>query len=144
LFDWNITENIDVVLLWANNGVFQGVSPGTLYQGPAGPTPAIDAVFELVSEDADGDGIPGAKMIDGPFIDFRANFNLNFTQSSGGGEVVAEESNIKSPGLGSTAGGCTLTSATDSPLQRGDWLAVLGFVALLGFAGNRKQRKKLQ
>lgn len=145
LFDWNVTEDIDVVLVWANNGSFDSPPPGALYQGPAGSTPAVDAIFELVSRDADGDGVPGAKMIDGPFIDFSANFNLNFTQSSGGGEVTAPQSSISSPSLGNNGTGCALSNnKTNGPLQGGDWLAVLGFMAMLGFARNRKQRKKLQ
>ena len=80
LFDWNVTEDIDVVLLWEMDAAF--VNPdasGSLYLGPAGPTPPTDCAYQLVSRDADGDTVPGAKMIDGPFIDFRANFNLNFT-----------------------------------------------------------------
>ena len=85
LFDWNITKNIDVLLLWETDGVFINPNPaGSLYQGPAGPPPATDCVYELVSRDADGDTVPGARMIDGPFIGFSANFNLNLTRNCGG------------------------------------------------------------
>ena len=81
LFDWNVTADIDIGLLWDMNGEFTNPDPaGSLYLGPAGPTPPTDCVYELVSRDADGDTVPGAKMIDGPFIGFRANFNLNFTR----------------------------------------------------------------
>ncbi len=141
LFDWNITENIDVVLLWERDDVFEGEAPGTLYQGPAGPTPPLDAVFRLASKDADGDGIPGAKMIDGPFIDFRANFNLDRTDD-GGGEVETQISSIKDPGLGGSGAGCTLAGISSSPLRHADWLAVLGFLALLGCTGGRRPRKE--
>ena len=82
LFDWNLTANIDVILLWEENGAFGNPPPGGLYQGPAGPTPEPDAIFRYVSRDADGDGIPGARMIDGPFIGFSANFNLEITEST--------------------------------------------------------------
>jgi len=77
LFDWNVTNNMDVVLLWDQQGVFTGAPGGELYQGPAGPTPGTDDIFGLVSRDVDGDGIPGAKMVDGPFIGFQPNFNVS-------------------------------------------------------------------
>jgi hypothetical protein len=76
LFDWNVNQNIDVALLWDLNGVFDSTSAHSLYQGPAGSAPATDTVYDLVSIDGDGDGIPGIRMIDGPFINFSANFNL--------------------------------------------------------------------
>ena len=140
LFDWNITKNIDVVLLWDMNGVYTNPNPsGALYQGLAGPTPAIDCVFELVSRDADGDGEPGAKMIDGPFINFQANFNLNLTRNCGQGSVVAPVSNIKSPNLGS--GGCTVVSGVTSPFRRGDMFIIIGFIAWIGFMTGRRDRR---
>ena len=129
LFDWNITKNIDVVLLWDVDGVYSDPNPsGALYQGPAGPTPAIDCVYELVSRDADGDGAPGAKMIDGPFINFQANFNLNLTRNCGQGTVEAPVSNINSPNLGS--GGCTVVSGVTSPFRRVDMFIIIGFIAV--------------
>jgi hypothetical protein len=141
LFDWSGNANIDVVLLWDQNGSFQTAAPGALYQGDAGPTPALDAIFELVSRDADGDGIAGAKMIDGPFIDFRANFNLNFTQSSGGGEFVVPVSSISSPNLGSATSGCTI-GGTNDLLNQSEWLILSGFIALLGISTSRRRRCK--
>jgi hypothetical protein len=77
LIDWNVTQNIDVILLWEENGSFDNPPPGALYLGPAGPVPAPDSIFRYVSRDADGDGIPGARIIDGPFIGFSPNFNLD-------------------------------------------------------------------
>ena len=56
LFDWNVTADIDVINVWDVG--FDGVN------------------LTLVSSDWDGDGIPGGKMIDGPFSGFSANFNL--------------------------------------------------------------------
>ena len=135
LFDWNVTENIDVVLLWDMNGVFTNPDPnGSLYQGPAGPTPPADCVYELVSRDADGDTVPGAKMIDGPFIDFRANFNVNLTQNcGGGGEVVSVKSSVNSPDTG-----CTISKADIEPWKRSDMLLLLAFAAWLGLRLRRR------
>ncbi|MGB5409374.1 MAG: Ig-like domain-containing protein, partial [Thiogranum sp.] len=70
LFDWNVTADIDVAIVWNNStgGTWQNVVPtGQLYQGPAGPTPALDEFYEWISVDADGDGIPGIQFVDGPF-----------------------------------------------------------------------------
>jgi hypothetical protein len=76
LWDWNVEENIDIAVLWDTNDVFDSTAPHNIYQGPAGTPPALDTVFDLVSVDGDGDGIPGLLMIDGSFIDFSANFSL--------------------------------------------------------------------
>ena len=76
LFDWNINQNMDIVLLWDMDGVFTDTLPGELYLGPAGPVPAADTIYDLVSRDVDGDGIAGASMVDGAFQGFSANFNL--------------------------------------------------------------------
>lgn len=76
LWDWNISENIDIAVLWDKNDVFDSTAPHDIYQGPAGSGPALDTIFDLVSVDGDGDGTPGIVMIDGPFIGFSANFNL--------------------------------------------------------------------
>jgi Bacterial Ig domain/Cadherin-like domain len=140
LFDWNITKNIDVALLWESNAPFINPNPaGALYLGPAGPTPATDCSYQLVSRDVDGDTIPGAKMIDGPFINFQANFNINLDRGCTQGTVVAPETNVKSPNLGS--GGCTVASSSTSPFRRGDLLLIIGFIAWLGFiTGHRRRR----
>jgi hypothetical protein len=80
LMDWtNIGDNsdhvnIDIAVLWNLNGIFD--SGADLYQGPAGPTPESDTLYQLVSVDGDGNGAPGMKMIDGPFLEFSANYNL--------------------------------------------------------------------
>ena len=63
-------------------GSFDNPPPGGLYLGPAGPIPDPDAVFRYVSRDADGDGVPGARMIDGPFAGFSPNFNLEVIQTT--------------------------------------------------------------
>ena len=139
LFDWNVTDNIDVALLWDSDGVFTSAPGGELYQGAAGPTPSVTDVYQLVSRDADGDGIAGARMVDGPFIDFRANFNINLTQSAGGGgPVVAPVSSIPTPSLGGT--GCVIVGKAVNP-GRGDWLILSVFIASLGALAWRRRRR---
>jgi hypothetical protein len=139
LFDWNITKDIDVVLLWESNAPYINPNPsGSLYLGPAGPTPATNCLYQYVSRDADGDTVPGAKMIDGPFINFQANFNVNLDRGCDQGDVVAPVSNVKSPDLG--GGGCTMTKFDTSPFNRGDLLLLIGSVIWLGVVERRRQR----
>ena len=141
LFDWNITKNIDVALLWESNAMFINPNPaGALYQGPAGPAPATDCMYQLVSRDVDGDTVPGAKMIDGPFINFQANFNVNLDQGCTQGTAVAPVSNVNSPDLGS--GGCTVASSFIRPNRRGDLLIIIGVIAWLGFIVGRHHRRQ--
>ena len=142
LFDWNITQNIDVALLWDSDGVFTNANPsGALYQGQTGPTPASDCVYELVSRDVDGDGVPGAKMIDGPFINFQANFNLNLTRNCGASDnAVAQQSTVDSPNLG--GGGCTMADYPVQPFKRSDLWLFLGCVTLLGVSIQIRKRTK--
>jgi hypothetical protein len=144
LFDWNTTADIDVLNVWNNStgGTWQNVVPaGQLYQGPTGPTPALDEFYEWISTDADGDGIPGIPFVDGPFISFRANYNFKTTQSDGGGSVVAPESSIPSPNVGST-NSCSIAKTPVNPLSRIDWLFVGGFIAWLGSCVSRRRCKK--
>jgi hypothetical protein len=119
LFDWNGTEDIDVAIVWNNStgGTWENVVPeGQLYQGPAGPTPALDEFYDWISVDADGDGIPGIQFVDGPFINFRANFNFKTTQNGGGEEELPVTIDIK-PGN---------SSNIINPRSRGGiWVAVL-------------------
>ena len=130
LFDWNVTANIDVFNLYEANAIFTNPDPrGSLYQGEAGPTPALDCRFEQTSIDGDGDTVPGVRFIDGPFIGFRANFNLNFSRGCGAGEIEVPKSSIKSADAGS---GCSMSAGTTTPLSRSDLLLMLGFIALLG------------
>jgi hypothetical protein len=73
LFDWSTNLNIDVVLAWDLNGVFVGSN------GTADDLGAKGKSFALASIDADGDGLPGVPMADGPFKGFNANFNIKLT-----------------------------------------------------------------
>ena len=141
LFDWNITKNIDVALLWESNAMFINPNPaGALYQGPAGPAPATDCMYQLVSRDVDGDTVPGAKMIDGPFINFQANFNINLDRGCTQGTAVAPVSNVNSPNLGS--GGCTVANSIIRPNRHGDLLIIVGFIAWIGFIVGRRHRRQ--
>ena len=137
LFDWNVTANIDVLNLYEANAMFTNPDPrGALYQGAAGPTPALDCLFEQVSIDGDGDTVPGIRFIDGPFIGFRANFNHNFTRGCDAGEIDVQVSTIKS----SDPGGCTLSGTSTTPSSRSDLWLMLGFIALLGTFVIRRKR----
>ncbi len=78
--DWNQSQNIDVVVVWDRNGSFP---PDSLASYPVPP----DNLWDLVSVDADGDGIPGIPMVDGPFTGFSWNLNLNIPPVPVGLEV---------------------------------------------------------
>lgn len=56
-FAWGATQGIDVFMVWdiTNNG---------------------DGTYTWTSTDVEGDGILGARMVDGAFPGFSANFNL--------------------------------------------------------------------
>jgi len=54
-FAWNVTDGIDVFMLWDSSGT------------------SVD--FGTSSPSVSPDGIPGYKMIDGPFIGYSANFD---------------------------------------------------------------------
>lgn len=70
LFNWSSNSNIDVVVLWNANGVFGNNAAQQTLTGTA--------VWNSVSIDGNGDGIPGTPMVaGGPFAGFNANFNLN-------------------------------------------------------------------
>lgn len=82
LFAWNGNANIDVVDIWS-----QGTFSGTLFTGADngdscsaqpcdGARNSAAKVWDFASTDWDGDGLPGAQMLDGPFAGFNANFNL--------------------------------------------------------------------
>lgn len=82
LFNWSSSTDIDVIIQWDLNGAFG--SP--IFAG----VPAVHAgtdIWNLVSVDGSGDtngitqpdGLRGYRMVDGPFINFNANFNLNMS-----------------------------------------------------------------
>lgn len=82
LFDWSTSSDIDVIIQWDLDGAFG--SP--IFTG----VPAVHSgtdVWNLVSVDGAGDtngttqpdGLRGYTMVDGPFIGFNANFNLDMS-----------------------------------------------------------------
>lgn len=62
-FAWGANSGIDVFNVW--NVVDNG-----------------DGTYDWVSTDIEGDGIPGMKMVDGPFQGFSANFNFTNTTAA--------------------------------------------------------------
>ncbi|MCK9420500.1 MAG: hypothetical protein M0R70_14105, partial [Nitrospirae bacterium] len=77
LFDWGGSNDIDVVDIWSPNAVF---GPSPMFTGPDGTTAPFGnpaTVWSYMSQDWDGDGINGYGMVDGPFLGFNANFNVN-------------------------------------------------------------------
>jgi len=72
LFDWGASKNIDVVDVWNANAAF---APSALWATACGSNPA-DKVWDLMSIDWNGDGFNGRGMVDGPFLNFNANFNM--------------------------------------------------------------------
>jgi len=72
LFNWNLSTNIDVVDVWTPHAVF---APSPMHTVACGSNPA-NTVWDLMSNDWNGDGINGRGMVDGPFMNFNANFNV--------------------------------------------------------------------
>ncbi|MCK9420522.1 MAG: hypothetical protein M0R70_14215 [Nitrospirae bacterium] len=72
LFDWGASKNIDVVDVWNANAAF---APSALWATACGSNPAAK-VWDLMSSDWNGDGKNGYPMVDGPFLNFNASFNM--------------------------------------------------------------------
>ncbi|BCO31797.1 hypothetical protein TspCOW1_19000 [Thiohalobacter sp. COW1] len=85
LFDWGASTNIDVIDVW-EAGQF---GPSPMFTGAQTTTDAWSGddtnVWTFTSIDWDGDGFNGAGMIDGPFPNFNANFNVMATTGTEGG-----------------------------------------------------------
>ena len=79
LFDWLVTFDIDVAVLWDYKSSFgDPIYDGCGATDPPGacdPSQTPTRVWNLVSRDGDGDGIRGIRMVDGAFPDFSANLN---------------------------------------------------------------------
>ena len=132
LFNWNTSTNIDVVDIWNQGAVF---APSPLYTGPTNCANAAQS-WDLMSADWDGDGQNGAKMIDGPFNGFSANFNILMTTPAQSCTSYTPTVNVGDP----NTPGCSISSAPVSALKRADWWIVGGFLAWLG--GIRMRRKR--
>jgi hypothetical protein len=72
LFDYAVSLNIDVAILWNLNSAF-----GDPIYNATDPSQTPTKVWNLASIDGNGDGIRGIPMVDGPFPGFNANFNLD-------------------------------------------------------------------
>jgi hypothetical protein len=135
LFDWNIATNIDVVVVWDRSVKF---GPSMMHTGAAGCNNP-ETLWDLMSSDWDGDGQNGAAMIDGPFMGFKANFNLMITGTALSCSPVMPQVNVDDP---SGAKGCSISQKPVSLLERGDWWLVVGFLVWLG--GIRARHKRYQ
>ena len=91
LFDFNGTYDIDIAVVWDRNSLWSDAdgqfgasgSMGDMWLGPAGEGPNPLLSWELVSTDANGDGINGIPMADGPFsTDGGYSANFSFGQVS--------------------------------------------------------------
>jgi len=119
LFDWSTTSNIDVVLVWNVDEVFPGVGPGALLHQSIGYgpypwslPPALTTKYRMASQDVDGDGLPGGKMVDGPFLNYQANFNL---------DIITDASNMTVlSGAGATLGGANDVNANWNGITTND------------------------
>lgn len=134
LFNWSTSTNIDVINVWNRNDVWadpDGTASlkNNLWQGAAGLAPALDANWELVSTDANGDSVNGSPMIDGPFNGYYANFN------SKPDKTATCDDGTDPP--------CTVVvQADDTPLGNGslNWLTLIGLVPLISLLRSRKNK----
>jgi hypothetical protein len=135
-FDWGVTQGIDVINVWRTGNwttlnsspIFTG--PGGTYSGPS---------YSRVSTDWDSNSIAGIGMVDGPFINFSANFNV----SVAGGEGIPEppvETKIHASTPGTA--GCSLSASPVDAMERADWWLVAGFLAWLGAIRLRHRRQR--
>jgi len=86
LFDWSGSEDIDVVVVWDVNGVWEDADGQSVLDPPESPKNDLElggggtppdplTIWELVSRDVNGDGVNGSPMVDGPFIGYYSNFS---------------------------------------------------------------------
>ena len=133
LFDWSTSSNIDVVNVYNLNAPWDDLGAeapkNALWLGAAGLAPDPTTDWEWVSTDDDEDGEVGVKMVDGPFIDYSANFN-------------------KGPGASSNVPTSTFTgSAADTKLGNGSLgLAVLlsNILLLIGVRSFTRKRNNIK
>ena len=149
LFDWNVSQNIDVVNVWNQNSTWNSnpvdnagtndLWSGSLWAGPAGLNINPNTTWAHVSTDADGDNVNGVQMLDGPFQGFRANFNLGPADSCQGAPLVPI--NV-GPITSASSTGCSISTKPSSitVFDRSDWLFVGGFLAWLGALRFRARR----
>jgi len=129
-FDWGDVDttkpcgvancNIDVVETVELNKAWAGALDGSDVFG------ARNRVFNMAVADSNGDGIPGQPMVDGAFIGFNSNFNLNFTPAFGLPAVSASVvQNGKSVSVIVPVGGPVTVTATAPAGATFDWNSTL-------------------
>ena len=81
LWDWNKSEDIDLAIVWDRDSIWadadgQDNPENSLWLGEAGSPDPLTS-WQLVSTDANGDGVNGITIVDGPFQGFSANYNFD-------------------------------------------------------------------
>ena len=140
LFDWHGNDNIYVADVWNQNAPWQS-GPGTkngLWTGPAWGGPAgymVDpaTTWAFASTPDTNNGINGTPMVNGPFVGFSANFNLDASDTC----TVAASAPIQAQDT--KVSGCSISATPVNPFKRSDWFILLGFVGWLGW-WRRKRR----
>jgi hypothetical protein len=136
LFDWSTSTNIDVVIVWDQNLKF---APSPMYTAAAGCNNP-ETLWDLMSSDWDGDGQNGSAMIDGPFIGYKANFNVMLT-----GTALACGDYVPSVNVGDpSTPGCSISAKPLSGIERGDWWLLAGFLVWLGGIRIRYKRHQIK
>ena len=141
-FAYGSTEGIDVINVWVP-GDWTTLNGNLIYtQTPQGRGVYTGPIYSLVSIDGDGDNVPGAQMLDGPFQGFNANFSVN-----AGGNVaspppcvdftICPSDIIDAP---SPNTGCAISPSAVNALERADWGLLAGFLAWLGAIRMRFKR----
>ncbi len=136
LFNWSNSTNIDVVDIWNQSVKF---GPSKLFTGEVGCVNTAQ-VWDYMSADWDNDALNGAKMLDGPFLGFNANFNLRTTTAALSCVSPPPAVNVDNP---SKAGGCSIGARPSNGIERADWWLVAGFLAWLGGIRARLKRKAI-
>ena len=140
LFDWHGNDNIYVADVWNQNAQWQsgpgsenGLWTGPAWGGPAGYMVDPATTWALASTPDTSNGINGTPMVNGPFVGFSANFNLNASDTcrvAASAPIQAQDTKVS---------GCTLSPTPVNLFKRSDWLILLGFVGWLGW-WRRKRR----
>ncbi|WP_165923035.1 PEP-CTERM sorting domain-containing protein [Sulfurirhabdus autotrophica] len=81
LLNWSTSSDQDIVLLWDMNKSWAATGTASPFQ--AGGSNTINTVWNGVSIDTpiDADTVSGTSMIDGSFINYSFNFNINGIQA---------------------------------------------------------------
>ncbi len=140
LFDWNGNNNIYVADVWNQHaqwvsgpGAENGLWTGPAWGGPAGYMVNPATTWTFASTPDTNNGINGTPMVNGPFIGFSANFNLDASDTC----TVAASAPIQANDT--PVSGCTISPAPVNLFKRSDWLILLGFVGWMGWWRRKRQ-----